>query len=337
MPNRGGIQPRPASAEYTGVGQVDETNARPEGQPVRATMRRSPPIETRSTEVRVPELITNSARPVALAERVRMRHMRRSLRGLGLLVILFATGFAVQTAAQSVGEFKALMRIEAGGQPPLDMEYYVGQEQVRIDMPQGMSMISTSGDNPSMLMVQHQQKRYIEWGPDQLRMMQQMLQQMPGSSDSPQGDDVDLTFEETGLREQIGDWDAFEVRFEANMDGADHEEGSLWLTTDADIGLFELSVRIASAASALQMPMAGGGGGVADQLSQYQAMAAAEGLPEGRVVRIDSQQDKQTATVTLLSVEPGALPVDTFEAPAGYEPMQMPSIPGGLPGGLPGE
>ena len=261
-----------------------------------------------------------------------MKHLRRSLKGFGLLVVLVAAGLAVQTTAQSAGEFKALMRIKTGGQPPLDMEHYVGGERVRIDMPQGMSMISTSGDNPSMLMVQHAQKRYIEWGPDQLRMMQQMLQQMPGAPNSPQGSDVEMTFEETGLHEQIGDWDAFEVRFEASMDGADDQAGSLWLTTDADIGLFELGARVATAASALQMPMAGGGAPGANQLSQYQAMAAAEGLPEGRVVRIDSQQDDQTATVTLISFEPGPLPGGTFDAPAGYERMQMPSIPGGLPG-----
>ena len=298
-------------------------------------MRRFPGFETRSTEVRVPEMTTASAAPVALAERVRMKHMRRmrrSLKGFGLLVVFFVAGLAGHTAAQSTGEFKALMRIETGGQPPLDMEYYVGDEQVRIDMPQGMSMISTSGDNPSMLMVQHPQKRYIEWGPDQLQMMQQMLQQMPGAADSAQGGDVEMTFEVTGLQEQIGDWDAFEVRFEASMDGVDDQEGSLWLTTDADIGLLELSVRVATAASALQMPMAGGSAPGANQLSQYQAMAAAEGLPEGRVVRIDSQQDDQTATVTLMSVEPGSLPGGTFDAPAGYERMQMPSIPGGLPG-----
>ena len=41
--------------------------------------------------------------------------------------------------------------------------------------------------------------------------------------------------------------------------------------------------------------------------------------------------DGQPTTITLLSMEPEALAADTFNPPASYEQMQMPSIPGGLP------
>jgi hypothetical protein len=32
--------------------------------------------------------------------------------------------------------------------------------------------------------------------------------------------------------------------------------------------------------------------------------------------------------MTLVDVEPGPLPADTFAAPAGYSKMEMPAIPG---------
>ena len=243
-----------------------------------------------------------------------------------LLAVLVLGPSPWRVFAQSADDVKAVMRIETDGQPPLDMEYSLGQEKMRLDMPQDVSVISTTGDNPSMLMIQHPQKRYIEWGSQQLEMMRQMLQRMQGGSGGTEPDIFDpttLQFEQTGQTQQIGSWNAFEVL----MQGSDGQEGALWLTTDAEIGLFELSLRAAEAASMLQNPMAGGGGG-SQQFLQYRSLAEAQGLPEGRVVRIVSSEDNGGATITLISVETGPLPVDTFEPPAGYEQMQMPAIPG---------
>ena len=52
--------------------------------------------------------------------------------------------------------------------------------------------------------------------------------------------------------------------------------------------------------------------------------------------RIVSTEGGQSTQITLMSLEPGPLPEHTFDAPAGYNQMQMPSIPG-LLGGLPGK
>ena len=150
------------------------------------------------------------------------------------------------------------MRVEIEGESPMDMEYSLGQDRMRLDMPQEVSVISTTGASPSMVMVQHAEQRYIEWSPQQLEMMRQMLQRVPGAGGAEPDifDPTTMEFEETGQTAQIGNWNAFEVL----MHGADGQEGTLWLSTEAEVGLFELSLRAAEAASMLQNPMTGGGG-----------------------------------------------------------------------------
>ena len=223
-------------------------------------------------------------------------------------------------------EFKATMQIESGNEPAMTLEYFLGPNRMRMDLEQGMSMIWFSGDANRMLMIQHADRRYIEWGPDQLKMMQQMMQRMPqqGGDAAPDFDIDKLRFERTGRTETIGDWDAFEVR----VTGLEDQEMHYWMTTDTEVGMMEVSRQVATAADALRMPMMGGGAAGSQRFLQYQSLAQAQGLPDGRVVRMNVDADGGQTTITLLSVDPGPLPADTFEPPDGYEPMQMPSIPG---------
>lgn len=112
------------------------------------------------------------------------------------------------------------------------MEHFLGRDRMRMDLDQGMSVVWFSGDSPRMLMVQHAERRYIEWGAEQLKTMQQVLQ---------------------------------------------------------------------------RMPTAGAGATGAQQFLRYQGLARAQGLPNGRVVRMNIDADGQPTTITLLSMEPGAL------------------------------
>lgn len=206
------------------------------------------------------------------------------------------------------------------------VECFLGRDRMRTDLDQGMSVVWFSGDNPRMLMVQHAERRYIEWGAEQLKMMQRM----PAAGGGDAQPDLDISvlrFEETGQRGTVGDRDAFEVR----MTGMGDQTTTFWMTTDIDVGLFEINQRVAEAADALRMPTAGAGANGAQQFLRYQGRARAQGLPNGRVVRMNIDADGQPTTITLLSMEPEALAADTFNPPAGYEQMQMPSIPGGLP------
>ena len=61
----------------------------------------------------------------------------------------------------------------------MDMDFYLGENRMRMDMSAEMSLISISGDSTTLYMVQHPEQRYIEFGPQQL----QMMQQMPGLAD----------------------------------------------------------------------------------------------------------------------------------------------------------
>ena len=250
-----------------------------------------------------------------------MQRLRRSVMGLVCLSIVVAGGFAVGSMSAQSGELKAVLRISAADQSAMDMEYFLGPDRIRLDVPQGMSLILKSSASPTILILMHAQKAYLELAEQQLKMMQQMLQTTnAGGGDQPSAvDPSQMQFETTSNREQVGPWDAVEVL----MSGPDGQEGSLWFTTDVETGLFELMARAAGAASALQMPMASGGmaKAVALQFLRYEAIAEAEGLPEGRVVRIDSRDGDQSLTITLSSIEPGPLPGDTFEAPAGYQQM----------------
>ncbi len=253
-----------------------------------------------------------------------MENTRRTvIRVIGLMAVVIACLSTDSIFAQLSSELKVVTRIEMSSQPAIDVEYYLGPGQTRWDMAESSSLIWTNGNNPSFPMVQHSGKTYIEWGSEQLRMLQQMMQRTSGG-DATSASEVDpsqFTFAETGNREQIGEWDAFEV----HMTGPEGQEGALWLSNDVDTGLLEVSSRVAEATSVLSMPMTGAEVFGPQRFAEYRAIAAAKGLHDGRVVRINTYGNDDTK-ITLMSVETGPLPPDTFQAPVGYEHIQMPSL-----------
>ena len=238
-------------------------------------------------------------------------------------------GLGTGRADAQPDEFSATMQVETGGQP-MTMEYFVAAGRVRVDVqqPQQVSIVFRDGD-AGMLMIQHAERRYMEWGPDQMKMMQQMMERLQqGDVDEPGEVDISqISFEQTGRTDTIGDWDAFEVRA-TGIENVDNEEMLFWMSADTDIGMFEVSEAAAEALKAFQMPMAGGGTAGAQQFLRYRSIARASGLPDGGVVRVHAQNDGEQTTITLLAVQTASLPDGTFEAPDGYEAMRMPSISG---------
>lgn len=249
----------------------------------------------------------------------------------GRLAIAFAAavlvGLTPLAYAQS-NEAAVTVRIESAGQPGLEMQYFVGADRLRMDLGTGASLVWFGGATQRMLMIQHAEKRYMDWGPDQLKMMQQMMQRLPQTAGAGANraaiDPKKLTFRETGRRDKVGSWDAFEVEVTGLPQG---QTGALWMTPDVETGMFELFARLGEAMSALQMPMLGGAS-PGQELTRYRALATASGIPSGHVVRIVSTENGRASTITLMSVKPGPLPAETFAAPAGYQKMEMPAIPG---------
>lgn len=231
------------------------------------------------------------------------------------------------TATAQPSDITANIQVDTSNQEQMEIVYVLSGNRMRMDMPE-VSVVTTSGANESMLMIQHPEQQYLRVEGEQLQMMQQMMGQFGGggSTAAPDTDFGAIQFEETGATEQVGPWTAFEVQ----MTGPDGETGALWLTEETEIGLFEIMLRAADAAQALSSPMAGGTG-AAQQFLQYQALAQAQDLPDGRVVRIVSEQSNDVTTTTLTGVSTEPVSGETFEPPAGYEEMQVPSF-GGLGG-----
>ena len=266
---------------------------------------------------------------------MRFHHTRATRRSIGmpaLIVMIGMLGLLAGPGLRAVRaqptEFSAMVQIAQPSGNPMEMTYWVTEGQFRMDMPE-MSIIWSSGDQPRMLMIQHAEKRYIEWGARQLDMMQQMMGRVPGGGGSGSGSDDpmsgSLSFEATGNSETIGAWNAFEVQVR-NEDG---DQGQLWLTEDTDVGLFEVFASVVDMAAAMRLPMGMGGqsSNPQEMLQGYAALARAQGLPEGRAVRIVSTESGGS-TVTLTAVQPGSPPAGTFDPPVDYQKMEMPRIPG---------
>ena len=160
--------------------------------------------------------------------------------------------FALASTAASAQDIKATVQIEAGGQPAMTMDYWMSDDSVRIDMAQqqAVSIIWKSGDAPGMLMIMHDQRRYMEWGEQQFQMMRQMMQRMAGAgggADDSSSVNIDsISFEPTGQTETIGPWSATRVRMTGLEPG---QEGTLWVASELDSGLFELFARMGATRS----------------------------------------------------------------------------------------
>ena len=244
------------------------------------------------------------------------------------LTLLTVTSLVVLTGGLAHGQdLKATVHIEAGGQSPMTMDYWATNGGIRLDMaqPQEVSIVFTSGAAPTMRMIQHADKRYMEMGDQQLQMMRQMMQRMPnaGAGDGDSAINLDnLQFEPTGQTETIGPWTASGVRVTGLEGGG---ESTVWIASDLETGLFELFARMSDALDAMQMPMMGGGG-PQDQLKRYREMRNAAGVPDGGVVRMNMNDQNGATNITLQSLDEGSFG-DALNPPAGYEKMQMPSFP----------
>ena len=253
-----------------------------------------------------------------------LHHPTSSRYGLAATLICL---FALVSTTASAQDIKATVHIEAGGQPAMTMDYWMSDDSVRIDIaqPQAVSIIWKSGDAPGMLMIQHGERRYIEFGEQMLQMMQRMAGAGGDAGDSSSVNTDSIRFEPTGQTETISPWSATGVRMTGLESG---QEGTLWVAAELDSGLFELFARMGDALEAMRMPMLGGGGaGPQQQLMRYRQMSDATGLPDGGVVRLDANDQNGATTITLQSLDDGPFADDPFAPPAGYEKMQMPNIP----------
>ena len=109
------------------------------------------------------------------------------------------------------------------------------------------------------------------------------------------------------------------------MTGPEGQQASLWLSTSSEVGLFEVWSRLAEHLSEVAGPMMGGGLGgrnPAAGMAKYMQLARASGLPDGRVLRMDSADG---VSMVIDGWEHG--PFGNWkEAPTNYREQKMPMM-----------
>lgn len=243
--------------------------------------------------------------------------MRTRILSLSLTVALLVGGVALALPQEDIG---VVFDVQSEGQQ-MEIKVLAGAEGTRFDMMGGQrgdaSMVwRTDG---VMLMIMHSQQMYMEFTKEMMERMRQMMQQMGRAPEQPD-EEIDVsgyTFEETGNTDTINGMDAFEVL----VSGPDGEQSSLWMTTDTDTGLFEAMVRMMEPLQQMAMP---GMDNPMARFNEYEALARAQGLPDGRVIRV---VDPNSGTqMTLREVIPGPFDSSMFQAPDGYQKQQMPMM-----------
>ena len=235
--------------------------------------------------------------------------------------LLLFTGITALGAQQI--QFKGTLRTELTGRPPMEVPFWASAEQLRMDItqPMDMTVVWSFGAEPSLRMMRHDDRVYVEWGPQQLKNARQMVQRANRGTSTKSADN--LRFEATGAHATVEGWDAFEVRLlpEEKEDGR-----RLWLSRDADYGLVEFFAHYARALhETTQFPMTGTDNdplGLSNGLSlPLDKLGSASGL-EGRIVRIvddgSGREPAMPTTITLHSLESGPFSEDLFNVPDGY-------------------
>ena len=248
-------------------------------------------------------------------------------RGLTLGVALaLALGVAAATPQSTSGTF-LVIETESDGQPPRAIEISLGPDRMRMNMGEEMSLISIGGDDGKMLMVQHAQRMYIEFTAETMRGLAGIMggQMPPGIEEIEEM--TPPTFVRTGNTKQVGSWNAYEVRVEhPEQDG----EMSMWFSQEVDADFRALVEQmVESMQSLLQNPMLqrmqGGGDNPMAMVNSIRAQLNAVEMPDGFPVQIVSNEGGSQSTNTLKAIEQGAsFDASTWEAPAGYQKMQMP-------------
>ncbi len=209
------------------------------------------------------------------------------------------------------------------------MKATVGGDHARLDM-QGVSII---WGPLAWIMVQHDNQMFIRFTKEMMDRMRQMMERMPPQmrgGDMPDPDDFDpagFSFRRTGATDTVTTSDGVQHPiFGVDMTGPDGQLASLWMSTSAEVGLFEVWSRLAEHLSKVAGPMMGGGPGGSNPMAgmaEYLQLARARGLPDGRVLRMDSADG---VSMVVNGWEYGPFDGNWKEAPQTYREQKMPMI-----------
>ena len=250
-------------------------------------------------------------------------------RSLRVVVIALCGGLVLAAAPAPQRDLAVSFTVTNVDEGANTMKATVGGEHTRLDM-DGVSII---WGPVAWIMVQHQQKMFIRFTKEMMERTRQMMERMPlqmRRGNMPDPDDFDPTsfsFRRTGATDTLTtNTGAKHSVFEVEMTGPDGQRASLWMSTSAEVGLFEVWSRLAEHLSKVAGPMMGGGPGGRNPMAgmaEYLQLARARGLPDGRVLRMDS--DRRVSMV-VDGWEYGPFEGNWKEAPATYREQKMPMM-----------
>lgn len=213
------------------------------------------------------------------------------------------------------------MLMEGGDDGPNEMTITVSGDMARLDFNDLVSMVWSPD---WWRMFQHENQMYMEFDKAMMERMRQMMGNMPGAPDvEAELEDFDPTammFERTGATDTVMGYEVFEVAFSTE----EGDQGSMWMSAEAEYGVFEIFTRMMSHLETLAGPMAGGAANSTGDMRRYMQLARAQGMPEGKVLRMDTA-DGTHFTVT--GWDEGPFGPETWVAPPGYQKQAMPSFP----------
>jgi hypothetical protein len=239
-------------------------------------------------------------------------------------------------------EFTATLHLQVSDQST-EIEYFWARGKLRVDVdqPERLSVVFEEGNN-ELLIIQHAEQRYLELGPTQIRLLQQILQalQQPTTVDQDVADIARLQFSETGSRDRIGLWNAVEMRG-ANVGQTQDSEVVVWMSEEPSVGISEIFLALTEAVEALGITTSGSTL-EQQQFRRFSTLVKTPVLPQGQVVRVHTTNNHRQTTLTLRTLDPSPLPAETFNVPNGYEKMGLLGLPtlfgsGGFSGFLGGQ
>ncbi len=234
-------------------------------------------------------------------------------------VLLAALAF-VPVTALAQDDVSMSFAVQGVGEEMNNMTVTVSGEMARFDVGDQVSMV-WSPDWWRTIM--HENRMYMEFDKAMLERMRQMMGNIPGAPDvQTEIDDfdaTDMTFERTGATDTVMEYQVFEVAF-ADGEG---QQGSMWMSEEAELGMFEIWSLIMPRLESLAGPMMRGGN-PAGNIRGYMQLARAQGLPNGKVLRMTTE-DGQSFEVT--GWQRGPFAADFWDAPDDYQKQTMPSFP----------
>ena len=249
----------------------------------------------------------------------------RCAAAVAVAAVLFLGGPAVATAPQAVSGTYLEIESDSGGETQ-NIKLSLGPDRMRMDTEE-VSLVSLGGDDGKMLMIQHAENMYMELTAEMMAGFAGMMGgQMPDVEEEV-ANATPPTFTRTGNTKQVGGWNAYEVIVEhPDQDG----DMTMWFSPDVDADFRQVAQQvIGSVASLLNSPMlrmgGGGGGGGQDLMNSIQAQLSSVDMPDGFPVQIVSNSGGVQAVNTLRAIDQSvSFEPSTWEAPEGYEKMQLP-------------